>query len=225
MSVMVRALLLILCVSLRAEAQSRTLALYTRPIAGMSSESKQAMQTELQDLLAPSGLEPILKNSSELKAGENFDFVVVGSFEGTCAVDESALAPLSGLDPNVTLGDTSVSEGRILPFFRVECTRIVHMLKSEIEPLAAPLRESLLGRALARIVAHEIYHIVARTADHRHGGLAKAAFSVHDMIAPHLEFDPWSVNRMRPARVDATLTQAGCAAAPGQGNFVNCPAL
>jgi hypothetical protein len=43
--------------------------------------------------------------------------------------------------------------------------------------------------ALGRVVAHELYHILARTTSHATGGLAKASQSLRDLIRPDdLEF-------------------------------------
>ena len=35
-----------------------------------------------------------------------------------------------------------------------------------LESLSVPLRHSVFGRALARVMAHEIYHILAHTTEH-----------------------------------------------------------
>ena len=44
--------------------------------------------------------------------------------------------------------------------------------------LGRHINSSVLGRALARVIAHEIDHIVAGTPDHQETGLAKAIFSL-----------------------------------------------
>ena len=59
----------------------------------------------------------------------------------------------------------------------------------------------VLGRALARVIAHEIYHIVAGTTDHHETGVAKAAFSARDLTGARFEFDNSSISRMRPSVV------------------------
>jgi hypothetical protein len=49
------------------------------------------------------------------------------------------------------------------------------------------------GRALARVIGHELYHILARTSQHPAAGIAKAAFSISDLTMPGLDFDPDSL--------------------------------
>ena len=197
-----RALLLVFCLSVCAQAQTRTLALYTELPRGLDAESSAVMRGELQRLLAPAGIDVLWKRMNERKAGENFDLVAVISFVGSCVPDKFS----SVATGSVSLADTSISDGHILPFFRIDCKRLAGMLGSQAEP-------AILGRALARVAAHEIYHIVAQTAEHQERGVAKAAFSVRDLTSVRFELDIWSVERMRPPSIanvsESSLTDSG----------------
>jgi hypothetical protein len=144
------------------------------------------MRTELQRLLTPADIDVIWKANADRKSGEVFDLVAVASFDGMCS-PAAAVPPVS----TVSLADTSITDGRVLPFFHVDCTRLIQMLGSQIEAPA-------FGRALARVMAHELYHIVSHTAEHQERGVAKAVFSVNDLKNPNFEFDIWSLDRMRP---------------------------
>ncbi|HYR43293.1 MAG TPA: hypothetical protein VER98_09735 [Terriglobia bacterium] len=75
------------------------------------------------------------------------------------------------------------------------------MLGTRVEP-------SVLGRALGRVAAHEIYHIVAQTTEHQESGIAKAAFSVRDLTANRFELDSSSLWRMRPPMTARTANNA-----------------
>jgi hypothetical protein len=185
-----RALLLVLCLSICAQAQTRTLAIYADLPHDLNPESSSVMHEELQRLMTPAGIEIIWKQLKDRKAGENFDLVAVTSFAGSCAVDN----PVPAVPASVSLADTSISDGHVLPFFRIDCSRVVGMLGSQPEP-------ALLGRALARVAAHELYHIVAQTAEHQERGVAKASFSNHDLITGRFDLDTWSLALMRPASV------------------------
>src|SRR5215831_13897463 len=144
-----KALLLGICLAVCAQAQSRTLALYEESPRDLNSEATAAMRGELQRLLAPAGLELVWRHLSERRTGENFDLVAVTSIAGSCAVDK----PAAGAPYRAALADTSIVDGHILPFFRIDCRRLVAALGSQDDP-------AILGRALARVAAHEIYHIV-----------------------------------------------------------------
>jgi hypothetical protein len=157
------------------------------------------MHGELQRLLAPAGFDVVLKNPADRKSGEDFELIVVASFNGSC----------SGSAPSVkavaSLGDTSIADGHILPFFRVDCGLIMQMLGPQADP-------SAIGKALGRVMAHEIYHIAARTTDHHDTGVAKAAFSARDLTTPRFDFDSWSLARMRPVSIASSSESSGDAA-------------
>ena len=181
MSLTLRVLLLAIGFSICCQAQTRTLALYAVPPKGLDAESTRVMQSELQRLLEPAGLDVVWKDSRGSKR-EDYDLVVVGSFE-SCAPKEPGVTSI--------LADTSISNGRILPFFRVDCASLIRMLDRS--------DSFVLGRGLARVVAHELYHIIAQTTAHHDTGVAKAKFSVKDLTSPRFELDMWSLALMRPS--------------------------
>jgi hypothetical protein len=189
MSLTLRALLLGACLSLCANAQARTLALYAGPVSGLDLEAGLFMRSELQRLLLPAGIDVVWKSLVDRKAGEHFDLVAVSSFEGSCSGRETESAPIAA-----SLADTSIADGHILPFFRIDCRRLIGMLGSKVEP-------AVLGRALARLAAHEIYHILAQTTEHQKSGVAKGVFSIQDLTATQFELDALSLARMRPPSI------------------------
>ena len=189
MSCTLRALLLVLCVSFCANAQTRTLALYLGPASAVDAEARRMMRAELQQLLAPAAIDVAWKTLADRKSSESFDIVAVATFDKTCGGTDNATGSATA-----SLADTSIADGHILPFFRIDCTHLMSILGRKVE-------SAVLGRALARLAAHELYHIIAQTTAHQDAGVAKAAFSVHDLTAPRFELDAWSVTRMRPVPV------------------------
>jgi len=184
MSLTLRAMALLLFVSVCSQAETRTLALYAGSAQGLAAESRSAMRTELQRLLTPAGIEVSWKDIHDRKTGEDFELIAVASFEGSCSTSATMSTPLTE-----KLADTSITDGHILPFFRVDCSRVVQLLGSQVE-------SAMVGRALGRVIAHEIYHIISYTAEHRDTGVSKAVFSARDLIDPKFEFDRWSIGRM-----------------------------
>jgi hypothetical protein len=96
------------------------------------------------------------------------------------------------------LADSAISEGRLLPFIRVNCEYLAQMLAADLRPLNVTKRDAVFGRALGRVVAHEIYHIMGETTGHQVHGVAKASFSVRDLLGGDFEFDTASLDQMRP---------------------------
>lgn len=198
MSLTLRAALLSLFVSICCQAQTRTLAVYAVPAKGLDADATASMHTELQRLVNPAGLEILWKSSRNSPA--DFDLVVVGSFEGSCSTKEPVM-PMVEAVSLTSLGDTSISNGRILPFFHIDCARLVRMLGRGTDG-------ATLGRAMARVVAHELYHIIANTTAHHDNGVAKPVFSVRDLTTPRFELDMWSAAQMRLPAPMASIPEA-----------------
>ena len=69
MSLTLRAMALLLFVSVCSQAETRTLALYAGSAQGLAAESRSAMRTELQRLLTPAGIEVSWKDIHDRKTG------------------------------------------------------------------------------------------------------------------------------------------------------------
>jgi len=191
-----RSVLLLLCFAICASAETRTLVVYAQPADGLESLSSHYLELELRRVLVPAGIELVWESSAKNSNEQQPSRLVVGSFTGNCSVE--TLSSLAGSSSTTrTLGDTSVSNDRILPYFRVDCGRIIRALAPILQPLSVPSRESIFGRALARVIAHEIYHIVAQTEEHDDVGLAKAQLSLQELLASRFDLSPASVRRMQ----------------------------
>jgi hypothetical protein len=147
------------------------------------------MRAELKRLLAPAGVGVIWKDFEDRKTGEDFDLVAVGSIEGSCVPPGKATSGAADSHSRRSLADAFVSADRVLPFFEVDCPHLMRVLGDAGGP-------SMLGKALAHVIAHELYHILAGTKVHQNAGIAKAAFSIDDLISSELAFDPWSLARI-----------------------------
>jgi hypothetical protein len=58
-------------------------------------------------------------------------------------------------------------------------------------------RDFLYGRAMARVVAHELYHVLLKTADHAHAGIARSCFTAEDLLTEHFEFEGATLAKLR----------------------------
>jgi hypothetical protein len=76
-----------------------------------------------------------------------------------------------------------VRDGKVLPFSEVACDRVVQLLPD------APNRQSILGKALARVLAHELYHALADVTRHASEGIAKATLAAVDLATGTIKFD------------------------------------
>ena len=75
-----------------------------------------------------------------------------------------------------------VVDGRVLPFIEIDCDRLRGALFSVMWGEDFQHRDLLLGRALARVAAHELHHVLGGDHDHATAGLAAARLSAANLI-------------------------------------------
>jgi hypothetical protein len=95
------------------------------------------------------------------------------------------------------LGWTHMTEGDILPYCVVDWKRVEMMTAPYASGKPVILCNEIVGRALGRVVAHEIYHVVTRTAEHSLTGVAQPRLTPEDLAAARCCFDDAALARMR----------------------------
>ncbi len=82
------------------------------------------------------------------------------------------------------LGWTSIVDGRVLPYIAIDCARIRSVLAPEWARLdSSAQREVYLGKAMARVLAHELVHAFTRTRHHADDGLTQRALTPRELVA------------------------------------------
>jgi len=81
------------------------------------------------------------------------------------------------------LGWVRSDHGHIGPFAHVECSSLGKMLATQAFGLNRDERNRLMAVAIARVILHEWIHIATQNPHHSEHGLAKAQFSVSDLLA------------------------------------------
>ena len=178
-----------------------SVALYTQFAEQPPVAVADAMQRELLTIMRPVGLHFDWRSTAEAQHAPPAADIVVAKFLGRCDAEE--LLP-HRRNPG-PLGWTHISDGAILHFTDVDCNRLRDFLANgmrHVEPLD---RNAAFGRAIGRILAHEIYHIFANT--QRHGsGVSKAAYTVDDLLFTALRLDKLGIERME-AEMHRAFTQ------------------
>lgn len=111
--------------------------------------------------------------------------ILIARVRGVCRID--AMPPLQAHRAD-TLGRTLVTDGRILPYIELDCRQISGAVKKQLIGQPTPVRHRLLGRAMARVLAHEIYHVLAQTHEHGPHGVAAESFNGDDLVRERLDF-------------------------------------
>ena len=144
-----------------------------------SESSVNEMKRELQSLMQDSGVELNWRRLDEVSSSDSFPSVVVVTFHGACETKALAPPPLS--EP-AALAYSHISSGVVIPFAEVECDRVRASL-ALAQTLPGARGDLLLGRALGRVLAHELHHIIGQTRSHTQHGLGRKSLSARDLIA------------------------------------------
>jgi hypothetical protein len=131
---------------------------------------------------------------------------VVVDLEGDCTIPfhrEAVPAP-----DGSPLASTAAADNQLLPFVTVSCSTLAALMRPFIADQPEAFREFAFGRALGRVLAHELYHIVTRSADHLDSGVAKASFSANDLLKNRFEFDDMAVGRIHASEIASAAPEA-----------------
>jgi hypothetical protein len=108
--------------------------------------------------------------------------LVVVKLLGQCDMDGSPAFLVPG-----PLGWAHEVDGKVLPFSDLACDNLRGAVESAIVGGNHLGGNVLLGRAMGRVLAHELYHIVADTSVHGRDGVAQAAFTARQLTSGQLE--------------------------------------
>jgi hypothetical protein len=153
-------------------------------LLGMDSPASiaviETMQREVEFALAPSGISIVWRRDPNANT-ESFPRLAMVRLRGDCRAD----APMPRLNrlaagDTEALGQTHVADGKVLPIADVRCDEVRAFIAGA---LAIPdERETLLGRALGRVMAHELYHVLLKTRHHGRSGLSRPAQSLAELL-------------------------------------------
>ena len=146
-----------------------------------------AMKHEVEAAVALSGI-----RVKWMFLGENtgvYSRIALLNLRGECNPDAltpaSIPAPKGDTEP---LGQTQVVDGQVLPFADIRCDSVRRLIGRDLRSFPAEDHAELLGRALGRVMAHELYHVLLRTTNHGRDGLARPVQSSADLLAPRDDF-------------------------------------
>jgi hypothetical protein len=127
----------------------------------------------------------------------SYDDLVVMSFKGACEF-EPAPPRYDELGP---LAITRTTNGEVQPFGEVDCDRVVNTAKSAMSGADYSRADMLIGRALGRVVAHELVHMLTKSGVHGSEGVEKPALSGKQLIAGALPLSAFDIDRLRQERL------------------------
>jgi hypothetical protein len=159
-----------------------------------SAQSVDAMKRETQGILkdARVHLDWIAREDA---VNNSFADLVVVRFKGTCELPPPPLYDeLGEIGP---LASTFETDGQVQPFSEVSCDRVGAFVRSGLRGRDFQKADLLIGRALGRVVAHELVHMLTGAKEHSHEGVFKPGLTVEQLVAGELPLSPGDIERLR----------------------------
>jgi hypothetical protein len=196
------AALLALCASFQSGAAAAApVTLYTDFQTSAPQAVVEALREEVDSIMSPMGIRFEWWPLSGFRTERDSTVVVVAHFEARC--DVSGLVMREN-QPG-SLGWTEISDGAVLPFIHVDCERVRTFLQTTLLGYRSQDRERAYGRALGRVLAHELYHVFSGTAKHTVRGVAKETYSVEDLLAANFQFQQKQTRVLHERRTRAAM--------------------
>jgi hypothetical protein len=156
-------------------------------------------RTSLNEMKRESGL--ILNSSGVLldwrmfgeNPSESYNDLVVMRFKGVCRY-EPAVPIYYGLGP---LAITYTANGEVQPFGEVDCDRVVNSARNAMSGGDYARGDLLIGRAMGRVVAHELVHMLTKSGQHGTEGVEKPALSGKQLIEGYLPLSVFDIDRLK----------------------------
>lgn len=174
--------------------------LYTQYAQAPPEAVRHALQEEVERIMSPLGFVFEWRDIADPTGQRVSAELALITFEGRC---DTGIATPSGKRSG-PLGWTHISDGQILPFTSVSCDRVREIVQPILVTSHSEARPGIYGHALARVLAHELYHIFARTQHHGSLGVAKESYSMWDLVDAEFRFEDKESNLLRSTRAAGT---------------------
>lgn len=121
--------------------------------------------------------------------------LVVMTFRGTCKYEPAA--PVDTADEPGPLAMTHSVNGEIQPFGEVNCDRVVNSARNAMLSVDYARADLLIGRALGRVVTHELVHMITGSAEHGLEGVERSSLSGRQLITGELSLSGFDIDRLK----------------------------
>ena len=179
----------LVCLALPAFAEGVTILL---DFQGPRSEPAIAeMKREFTGIMKGSPVTFNFKSRAQVAEETPADLLVV-RFTGKCVFEPAGFL----YDERGAMAFTYSTEGVVQPFSDVACDKVTSAIRPAISGADYGKADLLLGRALGRVLAHEVVHMLSKSGTHARDGVARTALSGNQLIAPKLKLGPQDLERM-----------------------------
>jgi hypothetical protein len=182
---------------LKEDKTPPAITVYTQFEHPYSATAIDVMQHELGEIMSPLGLDFTWRDLNQSHGNEVSVELVVVTFKGNCDLSGES----NPYGETGALGWTHMSDGAILPFSDIDCDKIRRFIGSEVRSLEARDRDIAYGRAIGRVLAHELYHVFTNTTKHASWGVAKAFYTSKDLVSEKFRFQEKDTTALRTGKL------------------------
>jgi hypothetical protein len=157
-----------------------------------SERSVDAMKHELQHIMSGAPVSVSWRSATEVTGPPPIQNLVVFRFKGKCILEPVGYL----LDERGPMAFTYSTDHSVQPFGEVACDQVTAAVRPAMWGSDFAEADFLLGRALGRVVAHELLHMLSKSNAHAREGLAHESLTGQQLIAPVLQFTPADLDRI-----------------------------
>jgi hypothetical protein len=176
-------------------------------LSGVAKQPKgpmRHMQAALSGLMQQAGYRIEWREGNGGAEVDRGDLIVL-ELRGVCDPTASLAARgVGGSQKWNSLGSSAVEGLRVLPFASVDCSALNRIVSPELVTDFAARREEMFGRAMARVAAHEFYHILQQTTRHTRHGIAKSSITAAELLSDDFGFETTAVSPDLPSSAPAS---------------------
>jgi len=149
------------------------------------------MERETATILRSTGVLLDWRIAGEDSPQTEHDLVVM-TFAGVCDYGQEPVDRGPG-----PLGLTRMADGAMQPFGEVECDRVVNSVHNAMPHSGYARGNLLIGRAVGRVVAHELVHMLTKSTEHGADGVERTALTGAELISGYMRLSPFDAARLK----------------------------
>jgi hypothetical protein len=181
----------------RRNSRHADLAVYLTLDPNQAAAPLENMKRELSGIMESAGYRVVFNDANAPDPHGQYSVLAVLELHGTCGMPAGNYRLERPVASGASLAETAVSSGIVLPFSRINCAVLTRLIGPVLADEVRAQRDYFYGRAMARLAAHELYHVMIGTRAHSHEGVTKASFSVNDLLNERFDFDRAALARLR----------------------------
>jgi len=182
------------------------LVLYLHTSGSEISAPVLAMEQEVEAQIKTAGYQVEWRHLGAASVATDDGLVAIVELKGTCQAPPPGTSVME-VTEGASLASTAVENGKVLPFSWINCGTITETLARSLFSEDSKRRDFLYGRAMGRVLTHELYHLLANETEHMHSGIAKSSFSARDLLGESFTLEIPALLLMRSPDSDG-LTSA-----------------